>query len=97
MARTVKEMPKAKRGRPEVYPYSKLFNGKVWENVEGEDFNVSPASYKAAIYAAKTKRGFTVRTSTRVDEQTGKTIVTVQRLTGAVAARYNANRKAKVA
>lgn len=92
MAKTVEKMPTVRRGRPEKYPYKDWFNGRNWALTEGEDFTVTPESFKAAIYARKTALGFEVRTRTVKDEKTGIATVYVQRLTGAVAKNYRAKR-----
>jgi hypothetical protein len=86
MAKTVKEMPAIKRGRPELYPYKQWFNGKKWELKPGTDFTVDAASMKAALYAAQTRMGYLVTIRTVRDEKTGEiSALYVQRLTGAVA------------
>lgn len=86
MATQVKELPKVRRGRPELYPYKQWFNTKKWELKPGVDFKVDAASAKAAIYAAATRKGYLITLVTKRDEKTGEvTSIFVQRLTGAVA------------
>ena len=85
MATQVKEMPKVRRGRPELYPYKQWFNTKKWELKPGVDFTVDAASAKAAIYAAATRKGYLITLVTKRDDAGAVESITVQRLTGAVA------------
>lgn len=41
--------------RAEKYPWDQWLNGKVWKLVQGEDYDVSSTSIRAAIYAAGTR------------------------------------------
>lgn len=92
MAKEVSKFPEVRRGRPVIYPYNKWFNGKKWALKQGEDFDVHPESFKAALYARKNSLGLEIRTSTVVDEN-GVATVYVQRLMGAVAQRKAAANK----
>lgn len=95
MGKQVAKFPEVKRGRPIKYPFQNWFNGKKWALEEGKDFDVAPESFKAALYAAKNRMGYTIVTSTRVEN--GVSVVYVQRLMGAVAKNHNAKRKSKAA
>lgn len=94
MAKIVAELPTVRRGRPEKYPYKQWFNGRKWELQEGTseeveagkaDFDIDPASFKAALYARKKTLGYVIQTRTVLDPKTGLTKIYVQRLTGAAA------------
>lgn len=92
MGEVVKEFPKVRRGRPEIYPYKQWFNGKKWALTQGVDFHVDPESFKAALYARKNALKYVIVTTTNVADD-GTATVYVQRLMGAAAQRRAAANK----
>lgn len=53
MAQIVQNIPT--RTRATKYNYDELFDGQTRRLVQGEDFTVSPASFRTALYGRKTK------------------------------------------
>lgn len=70
MAKVVSELPKRKGGgggRAEKYPYDEWLDGQPWELTEGEDFEVSKASFMTSMRGAAKKRDLKLRS--RVGEK----------------------------
>lgn len=74
------------------YDWNSLFDGSIWELVQGEDFTVSAQSFRGAVYAAKVARGVEVKSAKVVRD--GKTIVVLQ-MTGTAKAKTPAKAEAK--
>lgn len=59
MATVIKEVRSQRRS----YPWNLWGNGKAWRAVKGEDFNVTPASFAAALYSHASRNSRKVHVS----------------------------------
>lgn len=50
MPRQIDSLPKTQRGRAKKYDFSKLYDGKTWVLVRGEDFDCEVPSLRQLIY-----------------------------------------------
>lgn len=70
MATQLDEFPEGlKAGRPSKYDWDNWLNGKVWRLEAGEDFNVTPESFRATVKSAAKSRGGTVKAA-KADDKT---------------------------
>ena len=65
MARPIPRLsPENPGGRPPEYPWEEWTDGRPWEARQGEDFTVSPASFRKALARHAGRHGLQVHTRT---------------------------------
>lgn len=65
MAERISEFSPRRIGRPALYPWAEWMDGSAWRITRGEDFEISPKSMAAAVYAHAARQGFSV--AVRID------------------------------
>ena len=65
------------RTRAAKYDFSEVFDGSIYEMIEGVDFTVKPASFRTALYSAAKAQNVSINTLMTVRD--GKTVFTVQK------------------
>ena len=61
MVRVIKKFPEKNTGRPPLYDWKTIFDGKVRELEQGVDFETSVDSFRGTVYSAAGRDGWTVR------------------------------------
>lgn len=62
MAKVLTDFPMTFRGK-RMYPWDRWLDGQIWQLVSGEDFRITPVSFRRLAFAAARKRGIRVKTS----------------------------------
>lgn len=66
MATVVDQFPRRRRGRPPKYDWDPLFDGEIHVWFKGEDFQVSPASFRALVHRTASARDGNWKAETRI-------------------------------
>jgi hypothetical protein len=69
MATTVQEFPRRHRGRPPIYDWDKFSDGQTWVCRQGQDFNITPVSFRALVHRTANARGMKAETTINKRDQ----------------------------
>jgi hypothetical protein len=63
MAKTLKTWPSKRRPCSDPYPWSKWFDGQVWEIRQGVDYQTRSQDFRCHVLSAAKARGLKVKTA----------------------------------
>ena len=73
MVKIIRKFPEKSSGRPPIYDWPAIFDGRVRELQQGVDFEIPVGTFRNSVYSAASRAGWVVRVA--VDGDT----VTIQR------------------
>jgi hypothetical protein len=69
MPHTIDQFPRRKRGRPPKYDWESYFDGQIHVLYSGQDFDISPKSFRALVHrTARSREGGEWRAETQIDK-----------------------------